>query len=127
MTPRRSFIAADTFHHGDVVMAQASTSQIIVCPICGFDYNHLGVPGSPGSLEPVQQGEAITFRWTGQGDPFQIPIEGECGHRWAICLHFHKGQLFMLAVDHSDRGWEGVPAWALQALETDTDEGGESQ
>ena len=124
---KRAFLGRDTLHRGDVTEGQLSPSFVIVCPICGFDYNWLVKPDRQSGWEPIQQGEEITYRWSGRAGFFRLPIEGECGHRWAICLHFHKGQLFMVAVDDSDRGWEGVPGWALQALETDSDEGGGSQ
>ena len=33
--------------------------------------------------------------WEGRGHCIVIPIEGECGHVWNICIGFHKGQNFM--------------------------------
>lgn len=85
-----------------VAERQISSTQIIVCPVCGFDYNHLRPPQSLSGWESSENVSAPpAYCWSGRGDGLVVPIEGECGHRWAICLGFHKGQSFMFAIDDS--------------------------
>jgi hypothetical protein len=122
-TRRRPFTGPDTLHQGDVVEDQVSLSQILVCPICGFDYNHLRTPGRLIGWESADRGVRSQHHWFGRGDGFVLPIEGECGHRWAICLAFHKGQSFIFAIALPDGGSSddageaiapGLPEWVLR-------------
>jgi hypothetical protein len=57
----------------------------LVCPVCSFDYNHIGKP------RRVQGGDAY-LAWAGRGDLLVIPFSGECGSEWELCFGFHKGQ-----------------------------------
>ena len=111
---KRFFTRPDLFHHSDVAEGQVSPSERIVCPICGFDYNHLQTPARLVGWESTDNGARSNYQWSGRGDGIALPIEGECGHRWVICVAFHKGQLFMFAVASGDRaptGGSGLPAW----------------
>jgi hypothetical protein len=121
-TRRRPFTGPDTLHQRDVVEDQVSLSQILICPICGFDYNHLRTPGRLIGWESADRGVRSQHQWVGRGDGFVLPIEGECGHRWAICLAFHKGQRFIFAIalpgdesseDAGEAAAPGLPEWVL--------------
>ena len=59
----------------------------LMCPVCGFDYNHLG--------EPTKQPGNDNYKadWKGRGDLIVIPISAECGCEWEMCFGFHKGQV----------------------------------
>lgn len=56
----------------------------LICPICGFGYNH---PGTPRAISGDDNYDA----WSGRGDLTAIPFSGECGSQWELCLGFHKG------------------------------------
>jgi len=127
-TERRPFTGPDTFHRRDVVEDQVSASQILICPICGFDYNHLHTPRRLIGWESADRGTRSQHRWSGRGDGFVLPIVGECGHRWAICLAFHKGQSFIFATalpngggsdDVGEEAAPGLPEWVLRLQQED--------
>lgn len=59
----------------------------LTCPVCGHENAHLG---SPRFHESHDSGEA---GWDGRGDLVEVPIEGECVHRWSVCFGFHKGDV----------------------------------
>ena len=63
------------------------TYDSIVCPVCGFEYAHIG---EIRKEEGHDHGDA---GWKGRGDLVVIPIEGECGCLWDICFGFHKGNI----------------------------------
>ncbi|HKP51605.1 MAG TPA: hypothetical protein VJ183_03030 [Chloroflexia bacterium] len=56
------------------------------CPVCGHEYNH--------PLDPIRIDGEDSYKagWPGRGDLLLIPVEGECGHLWELCIGFHKGQ-----------------------------------
>ena len=64
---------------------------VIRCPQCGSEYQHFRHPILADGQDNYKAG------WSGRGDLLIIPIEGECGHMWEICLGFHKGQLGIFA------------------------------
>ena len=59
--------------------------QALQCPTCGDLYQHSEQPYSIDSRD-----KAGTI-WEGRGDVLAVPIWGECGLQWLLCLGFHKG------------------------------------
>jgi very-short-patch-repair endonuclease len=57
----------------------------LVCPICGFNYQHFREPRVIPGLD------AYKAPWDGRGDLIIVPMQGECGHSWELCIGFHKG------------------------------------
>lgn len=37
-------------------------------------------------------GDNYEAKWGGRGDLAVIPMWGECGSQWEVCIGFHKGQ-----------------------------------
>jgi hypothetical protein len=99
---RQPFLGRDTLHGREVTDGQLSPSFVIVCPVCGFDYNRLTIPAQ---------------RWEVRGPDIALPIEGECGHSWLLCLTFHKGQSFLYAAIPAER--LRLPDWVLRLHEVD--------
>lgn len=64
------------------------------CPVCGQNYQHAGTPGTYLSDDNYRAD------WSGRGDLIVIPIHGECGHSWEMCLGFHKGNTTIFARVH---------------------------
>lgn len=58
----------------------------LLCPVCGDSYNHV----EPPYLKDA--GDNYDANWGGRGDLAIIPIWGECGSRWEVCVGFHKGE-----------------------------------
>lgn len=56
------------------------------CPVCGYDYQDFSTP------KIVSDEEAWKANWKGRGSLLIIPMEGECGSQWQICIGFHKGK-----------------------------------
>jgi hypothetical protein len=117
---RRHFTQPDPSWADDVAYRQVSPTQILVCPVCGDDYNHLSPPEPLLGWESSHNGERARYGWVGRGDGCALPIEGECGHSWVICLAFHKGQSFMFAVTaqegtpnrfSEETPYPGLPDW----------------
>lgn len=62
----------------------ANIYSMLVCPICSFEYTHIGEPRKVSGNENYEA-------WPGRGDLLVIPFSGECGSKWEICFGFHKG------------------------------------
>lgn len=62
---------------------------IVTCPICGFDYNHISEPIFENGKDNYES-SASAYR----GNLARIPFECENGHKWELCLGFHKGNTF---------------------------------
>lgn len=60
------------------------------CPVCQTNYQHVGRP-------TTISGEDYAVPWGGRGDLVVVPLQGECGHKWEICLGFHKGNTAIFA------------------------------
>lgn len=59
--------------------------NILLCPICGFNYNHLnGFREYPETGEPYYANKM-----------YSIKFAGECGHSWELCIEQHKGHSFV--------------------------------
>lgn len=63
----------------------------IMCPICDFNYNHVR------AMETIPGNDNYEAGWTGRGDLIVIQMECESGHKWELCIGFHKGQNFIFA------------------------------
>ena len=61
------------------------TPTALRCPTCQFEYQRWGQP------RVVQGNDHYEAGWGGQGDLLVVPIKGECGHNWELCIGFHKG------------------------------------
>ena len=70
------------------IKTYAGKCDEVKCPVCGFEYNHMG---EPKTINGNDNGEA---GWWGRGDLVVIPVEGECGCLWEICFGFHKGSIY---------------------------------
>jgi hypothetical protein len=57
----------------------------IQCPLCKDLYQHLHKPQMIDGNDNYEAG------WPGRGDLVVVPIDGECGHNWELCIGFHKG------------------------------------
>ena len=62
-------------------------TDIIVCPVCGYNYQHLGIPFV------IDGNDNYEARWGGRGDLTVIPVYGECGCKWELCFGEHKGNI----------------------------------
>jgi len=63
-------------------------ANAICCPVCGFDYSH-----QAGEITILS---SDNYRaWAGRGEVIVIPFEGECGHKWKLCIGYHKGQNYI--------------------------------
>ena len=58
----------------------------LLCPICGGTYNHMEPPYLKDG------GDNYAAGWGGRGDLAVIPMWGECGSKWEVCIGFHKGE-----------------------------------
>jgi hypothetical protein len=86
-------------------------ADMLVCPACGFDYNHLKAVQyrynndkyeitreisvtDEGNVNERELKEASKYR----GNQICIYVWGECWHNWAIKFNFHKGNVFIHTV-----------------------------
>lgn len=70
----------------------------LLCPICKYEYNHIGEVEKHHGKDSYQA-------WEGRGDLIKIFMECENGHRWNLCLGFHKGNTYIFC-EH-DKYWDG--------------------
>jgi hypothetical protein len=82
------FRATDVIEHGYDYFGDCPEYKRVLCPVCGHKNNHLG--SKPQTIDGKDNYEA---GWGGRGDLAVIPIDGECGHVWEMCLGFHKGDV----------------------------------
>jgi hypothetical protein len=69
----------------------------LLCPVCGFEYQHWAEPFiKPGN-------DNYEASWGGRGDLLVIPMRGECGHEWDICIGTHKGYSELFVRYDTDR------------------------
>jgi hypothetical protein len=66
----------------------SSQGSVIVCPICGLEYNHVQSLGTRLGHDNYQAG------WSGRGNLHVITMSCEEGHTWELCLGEHKGNVF---------------------------------
>ena len=76
----------------------------LLCPICEFEYNHMY------DAYIISGNDNYGAGWKGRGDLMVLPIKGECGSSWELCVGFHKGNLIIFTrliyncVDHPKGG-----------------------
>lgn len=58
----------------------------LLCPACSGSYNHMESPFLKDG------GDNYDAKWGGRGDLTVLPMWGECGSKWEICIGFHKGE-----------------------------------
>ena len=58
------------------------------CPVCGEHYLHFDDP------KVIDGKDDYKAKWVGRGDKLVIPMWCEQGHKFELCIGFHKGQLF---------------------------------
>lgn len=63
----------------------------LTCPVCGQSYNHIEPPYLIDGADNYQAD------WGGRGDLAVIPVWGECGSKWEVCIGFHKGESAIFA------------------------------
>lgn len=63
----------------------------LICPVCGYDYNHAGAP------EVIPGNDNYDSRLGPRGDVIRIPVECENHHKWEILIGQHKGNEFLRA------------------------------
>ena len=78
---------------GPVCDGQNSPTLLVHCPVCGFDYNHVGGTVPVYGYEPCRKGPRPNdgIDWSGRGDGVAVRMWCENGHDWLFCLGFHKG------------------------------------
>jgi hypothetical protein len=82
----RLYPLAETIEREESVFPYRSMRRLI-CPVCGHENAHLGRP------EFHESGDGYEAGWEGCGDLVEVPVEGECVHRWSVCFGFHKGDV----------------------------------
>lgn len=69
-----------------------TSNDALLCPVCGFEYNHEGDT-------QVCVGDDYTAIPGGfRGKATIIPMTCEQGHKWTLCVQFHKGYQFIYAI-----------------------------
>ncbi len=85
---------------------QMTPNLALHCPVCGFDYNHPGDPEGLWGWEAVKHDGRVEVvmgrQWAGRGNGVAVPFACENGHRWVLCVGFHKGQCFVFATRDTD-------------------------
>jgi len=74
----------DVFHEESDFFA-TEKGCVLHCPVCQHAYQHTEPPFVLDSRDT-----AGTV-WSGRGNVLVIPVWGECGSSWQLCLGFHKG------------------------------------
>jgi hypothetical protein len=83
------------------------SADVMLCPVCDHPYTHLV------SCTVDQLGEVTTVRGTGtrmhvlpsspyRGSRIEIEAYCEAGHRFAIVLRFHKGNVLVTTTELQD-------------------------
>lgn len=68
-----------------------SGQRHLCCPVCKSNYNHLKPPYIKDG------GDSYEAKWNGRGDLVVVPMRGECGSKWEVCIGFHKGNSSIFA------------------------------
>lgn len=71
----------------------------ILCPVCRFEYCHIG--------EVTEQVSDNYEAWQGRGEAVRIHMSCENGHHWTLRLGFHKGHTFCAIEDVAYQGEPG--------------------
>ena len=82
---------------------QVGISVVMLCPVCKYNYSHIGKPepliGTDGVFNNPG-GKVLT--WEGRGNGIGVRVSGECGHNWTVCMGTHKGISSLFAVRQED-------------------------
>ena len=63
-------------------------ANVICCPVCGCNYSHQECE--------IEMHTSDNYKaWAGRGEVIVIPFEGECGHKWKLCIGYHKGKNYI--------------------------------
>ena len=68
----------------------------LICPKCGFDYVH-----PAGDAVFLKNADKVT-RTPRACTAILVPLFGECGHRWFICIEFSKGHAYAYTAEGVD-------------------------
>jgi len=98
-----------------------SKNSVLLCPICGFDYNHhrrIEVfertrEDAPtyALILPAEGVSVVSENPSPRRNALKIYFEGECGHEWYLVITQHKGQTFIYAE---------YPEWQEEVFEDET-------
>jgi hypothetical protein len=78
------------------------------CPVCRDTYQHVQRPQVLDGNDNYEAG------WSGRGDLIIVPVEGECMHRWQLCLGFHKGETFcFVRVSYEQKAADTDRYWTM--------------
>ena len=79
-----------TLEHDALIGVGPQWSARLRCPICADTYQHV-----TSSWQHIAGRDNYEAGWGGRGDLVILPLWGECGHRWELCLGAHKGETFV--------------------------------
>jgi hypothetical protein len=68
----------------------------LLCPVCGHNFVHI-----EKREDSYREKDSIHF--------YPIVFWGECGHRWRLIFHFHKGQMSIWTERLPDLPGEELP------------------
>ena len=69
----------------DQQISVGSEQRNLLCPCCGSEFNHTRPPYIKDGSDNYEA------KWHGRGDLNIMPMWGECGSEWELCVGFHKG------------------------------------
>jgi hypothetical protein len=72
----------------DALWAGEPAVKRLRCPECADTYQGTAAPQTVTSEDDYSAG------WGGRGPVLVVPMVGNCGHAWALCFGFHKGETF---------------------------------
>ena len=75
----------------------------VVCPLCQFHCTHTD------GVRTVRGDDDHKAGWGGRGDLVVVSMWGECGHRWELCIGFHKGNQAIFTRVHTTESSETLP------------------
>ena len=82
-TLSKNIFAKSNFGNSGVI------KHIIRCPVCNFEYNHIGTPIVEKGNDNYESSSGL------RGDMLIIPFRCEENHEWSICFPHHKGYTFI--------------------------------
>lgn len=104
-----NYFAPDDSWSGGLSSSGLGPDLIVLCPVCGFNYNHIG---SCVEMAGTDEVDGRRYRnmpptrkpcWACRGNGIVIAFEGECGHNWTLTFQFHKGQCYVYVERLADR------------------------
>ena|SRR5690349_7636910 len=95
----QSYVAIQKILERDQPWGPRDDLQALACPVCGDTYHHWRTPHEVPGNDNYEAG------WPGRGNLLVIPIDGECGHYWELCLGSHKGDVAIFARYYDKGGY----------------------